>query len=347
MNTISPEQLFEKVDRTLFSKRRIAFVGVAKNSGKTTTMNFCLQRASEQKREVLAVSIGLDGEKIDAILGTPKPPVFVFEGQWVITTRKMLEIAGATLKVNTALGIDTPLGETVIAKVVKAGEVVLTGLRHRQDLRETIESLAIEHVFIDGAYGRIMAAHGRVSDGIILSTGGVAGVDLNAVCQKTKEIVDSFHLPKARDWRLNLIENAIQQNASLLGGPLLSENILLPNPSALIGLEKANHLWTPEVHAIAIVGMLSDSVAKKLMMLPKSQTRYIIVNDPTAIQLSHALRKKLERSWEIETLYKNEVIAITVNPTSVQGHSFHIGEIEKELQEYWPTIPIFDPLAIT
>ncbi len=338
-------ELQDRLDREIFKERRIAFVGVAKNSGKTTTLNWCLARAFALKKHVLALSIGLDGERLDALLGTPKPPVFLYEGQWCITTQKMLECSSATLKIQTALGIHTPLGETVIAKVVKAGEIVLTGLRHRQDLAEVQKECPVEHIFMDGAYGRLMAAHGRVCDGIILSTGAVAGETLEEILIKTKEIVKDFSISRATGWRASLFQEAMTQERSLIGGP----NIALPlsHPSALLGLSDSEKLWTTQTRGIAIVGMLSDSIAKNLLKLPdRKDPSFIILRDPTSLHLSKHVKRRLLKKWTIETFEGNAIIAISVNPTSVKGHRFACGEIEKKLLHQWPKLAIFDPLSL-
>lgn len=335
----------KKIDAAIFSHKRIAFVGVAKNSGKTTTMNWCLKRAFQTKKQVLALSIGLDGERLDALLGTPKPPVEVHAGQWCITTQKMLECADATLKIQKKLGIRTPLGETLLAKVVKSGDVVLTGLRHRRDLAEVQDSLPLDHVFIDGAYGRLMAAHASVSDAIIVSTGGVIGTSLERIVEKTEKMVNHFELPAATDWRRDLFVEARNQKWSLVGD---SQNrIRLSNASALVGLKSLKDLWEVDFSCIAIVGMLSDNIAELLMSLAlKGNEKCIVVEDPTSVHLTPMIRAKFLKSWSIEVFSSNQVVAISVNPTSVQGHKFEVGEIESELISLWPKLAIFDPMAI-
>ncbi len=334
-----------EIENAIFSKKRIAFVGVAKNSGKTTTMNWCLSRAFKTKKQVLALSIGLDGERLDALLGTPKPPVQVHSGQWCITTQKMVECADATLKIQKNLGIRTPLGDTVLAKVVRAGDVVLTGLRHRRDLAEVQDNLPLDHVFIDGAYGRLMAAHANISDGIIVSTGGVVGDSMKRIVEKTQNMVTHFEYPLAKTWRRKLFIEARDQNASRVGGPHSSQP--LAHPSALIGLSGIETIWTDESSCIAVVGLLSDSIVKLLLELDlPNDEKVIVVEDPTSIHLKPILRNKFLKKWKVEVFSSNKVIAIAVNPTSVQGHRFEVGEIDEKLISIWPKLAIFDPIAI-
>lgn len=318
---------------------------MAKNSGKTTTMNWCLKRAFESKKQVLALSIGLDGERLDALLGTPKPPVKVHAGQWCITTQKMLECADATLKIHKRLGIGTPLGETLLANVVRGGDVVLTGLRHRRDLAEVQNNLPLDHVFIDGAYGRLMAAHASVSDAIILSTGGVVGNSMPRIVEKTKKMVDHFLLPEAKGWRRALFVEAQKKKWSMIGGP--KGQIPLSHSSALVGLRNVGDVWTADFSCIAIIGMLSDNIAELLLRSDLGDgEKNVVVEDPTSIHLSQMIRSKFLKAWKVEVLSSNQVVAISVNPTSVQGHNFEVGEIEAELISLWPKLAIFDPMAI-
>ena len=63
---------------------RLALVGVAKNCGKTTTLNYLLGSGVCSGRVVGLVSIGIDGESADLLIGTKKPPIHVAAGQWVL-----------------------------------------------------------------------------------------------------------------------------------------------------------------------------------------------------------------------------------------------------------------------
>src|SRR5690554_2852378 len=76
--------------------RRLAVVGVAKNCGKTTTLNALIEK--HRDRPVGLVSVGIDGEQSDVLLGTEKPAIVVEEGHWVVSAEQALSRSTAPLE---------------------------------------------------------------------------------------------------------------------------------------------------------------------------------------------------------------------------------------------------------
>ena len=52
--------------------RSVSFIGMSKNAGKTTTLNFFIEKTRGVKTLGLS-SIGRDGESLDRVTGTEKP----------------------------------------------------------------------------------------------------------------------------------------------------------------------------------------------------------------------------------------------------------------------------------
>src|SRR5699024_10486695 len=117
-------------------------------------------------RTVGMVSVGIDGETKDVLLGSEKPAIWAGAGDWLVTARDALLKSSAQVEYVENLGFSTPLGEVFCARVVQPGEVVLGGLRHRADLLKScqiLESHGVDLVLIDGAYARTVAAGGGAS----------------------------------------------------------------------------------------------------------------------------------------------------------------------------------------
>lgn len=329
-----------QADKSIFSTRRIAFVGVAKNTGKTTAMNYVLRRGFSEDRKLGVVSIGLDGEKADALLGTPKPPVKVFPGQVIITSEKSLAASTATFSAVESLTFDTPLGQTVSAVVEEGGDVVLSGVRHREDLKEALERLSDrDHVLIDGAYGRVMAAHAETCDGVLVSTGAVVGNAPNMIADKTASMVGRLTLPQATGWRAELMRDALNRDRTLIGGED-AKPYELASKSALVGLPKARRMWTRERTAVACLGVFSDRVAQELLRARKSG--HAVVPDATFVQLDESRLKAFKKHWTLEVLHATEVVAISINPTSPQGHRVRLDVLAQMISKNHPNIPVFD-----
>lgn len=330
-----------KLDREL----RIAFVGVAKNCGKTTTMNAVASRLRARGHRLGLLSIGVDGEVSDALLETPKPPVAVREGELVATASSCLSATHGAFEFVEDLGFRTPLGESVIARCTVETQVVLAGLRHRQDVAKAatlLESHGANRIFIDGAYGRLSGAHACLTRGLIVSTGAIVSHDVDTLVEETAELIQRFEIPHVdKPWERSLGEEAGRRERALLGCKDGTSRAL-PSESALIGLREARDLWSEDVRAIAIPGLVSDGVVRELLRVKVERPLTLIASDPTAIQAKFADLKKLARSWEVRTLDGARVVGVSVNPTSIRGPGVSFTEVEARLKALWPDVPIFD-----
>ena len=104
----------------------MSIVGMCKNAGKTTMLNWMLHH--DRLRGTLGLtSIGRDGESTDVVTGTEKPGIFVREGTLIATAKDMLRLGDTTLEIMETTGIPTPLGEVVIFRARSDGNVQLAG----------------------------------------------------------------------------------------------------------------------------------------------------------------------------------------------------------------------------
>ena len=329
-----------------FDHQVTAVVGVAKNCGKTTTLDFLLARATAARRVAGVVSVGIDGEPNDVLIGTPKPPVVVHQGQLVASTRVALENSTAGVEYIETLGFSTPLGEAVVARVLADGAVVLAGMRHRGDVRRAVDVM-LEHgaqrVLIDGAYGRVMAADPTLADAVVVSTGAVVDTTIDGIVEHTAAVVDRLSLPAIEEpWQRELMQRAIAGDETLLGGPATAP-VSLSSPSALVGLPMSRELWTPEIEAVAICGLVSNRVVHEL--LRQKPARVLLVPDGTVVQADPALVGRLRRVWEVRALHVSPVVAIAYNPTSVRGPGVRGEALAHAIAARWPKVPVFDPLV--
>ena len=114
--------------------KTMSIVGMCKNAGKTTMLNWMLHH--DRLRGTLGLtSIGRDGESTDVVTGTEKPGIFVREGTLIATARDMLRLGDVTTEILATTGIPTPLGEVVILRARSAGNVQLAGPSITSQLR--------------------------------------------------------------------------------------------------------------------------------------------------------------------------------------------------------------------
>lgn len=331
----------------LFHQRVIAVVGVAKNCGKTTTLDYMLGCANQAGRTVGLVSVGIDGEASDALLGTPKPSVVVRVGQLVATTRLALDESTASVEYLEDLGFTTPFGEAVVARVLDGGTMVLAGMRHRADVERAVSAMlraGADQVLVDGAYGRVVGAHPDLADAVVVSTGAIVAPDVDVIADRTRHLVARLSLPLVEaPWQRALLERAVADGRAYLGGSALDEPISLPARSALLGLSAAHDAWTDEVEAIAIPGLVSDAVAHELFRVTPSRT--LLVPTGTAIQTSDRASERLRDEWRVRALRAPPVIAIAYNPTSIRGDEVSPEALARAIAARCPNIPVFDPFV--
>ena len=92
------------------SARRLALVGLAKNTGKTVTLTALLRELSGAGRTVGVTSVGRDGEEHDVIdARIDKPRVQLWTGSIVATTDELLRVSGLPHERLEQTDVRTPL----------------------------------------------------------------------------------------------------------------------------------------------------------------------------------------------------------------------------------------------
>ncbi len=336
----------EQAREILRQSARLAIVGVAKNCGKTTTLNALLRSARAANVRVGLVSVGVDGESSDALIGTPKPTITFRRGEWAVSAAGALAQSSARVEYVQSLGFTTPLGPVSLVRALEDGELMLAGMRHQQDLRDALELMQAHGAsccLIDGAYGRVVAARADLCDGVIVATGAALGSTIEAIVAGTCALTSRLTLPRATlPWQRALLDEALATSRALLGGQQ-AQATPLEAASALLGLARAP--WTPALTAIAIPGLVSDRVVESLLSAPAlSEPRALLLSDGTALQASASLTRRLLARWQVLAREVAPLRAISVNPTHVLGDRVDSAALRAALSQAHPGVWIFDPM---
>ncbi len=185
-------------DRSLGLLADVAIVGTAKNVGKTTTLNYLLERLGQvasssrsahpddrrgqEARSLRAgsdlplglTSVGRDGEEFDAVTDLPKPRISPPVGSLVATARIAARRSGAALAYVAPTPYRTALGDVGIYRVVAPDPVEIAGPVTIDEASGTVALLrrnGARRVLVDGAIDRRASASSRVVTGVILATG--------------------------------------------------------------------------------------------------------------------------------------------------------------------------------
>jgi hypothetical protein len=324
------------------SARRLALVGLAKNTGKTVALAALLRELQAEDRCVGVTSIGRDGEEHDVIdTRIDKPRIFLAAGNLVASTDALLRASGVAHERLTQTGVRTPLGEVIIARLAEQGAVEVAGPSAAEDLREVGETMigfGAEHVLIDGAIDRRAASSPDVADGLVLSTGAILSTDLEEVVARTRDAVELVRLPVAG-------ENAAEQRITV------TRRLALDAEPTEIATLLREH---PQTMTLQVEGALGERFLEGLLAAckdlgpPTRRELRIVAGDPTKVFLSHRGPGWYRRQGLcIEVLQVVGLKAITINPVAPQSHRFDSQQLRELIEAAVPDVPVLDVLDRT
>lgn len=323
--------------------RRVAFIGATKHAGKTTALNGFIAGAQAAGRTVGLCSIGLDGERLDTILGVEKPAIYAPAGSLVVSAERALEQSEARLEWLEQLPIESPLGTVMLARVTAPGKVVLAGVRQRLHVQQVVprmQAFGAELCLIDGAFDRIAAAAPQLVDAVVLAVGAVAGKTVADVIDHVYPLIQRFQLPLLPVAQRSALQTA--HDTGQIG--LLSATALrfVPAHAALYGLS-SHPQWTDDVQTVYLPGALTDDVLEALRMHPHALQ--VVVSHPAQVLLTgESLRRWFRSNHRLFIWDKMPLVAIAANPYSMSGFHLPRAELQAALREIAPGVPVYDAL---
>jgi hypothetical protein len=347
------------LSRLTASVRRLAMVGLAKNTGKTEALAALLRELETEGRLIGVTSVGRDGEEhdvIDARIG--KPRVRLPAGALVATTDALLSVSEIPHTVLENTGVRTPLGGVLIARLREPGTIEVAGPSGAEDVRAVSDAMlghGAEQVLIDGAIDRRAASAPSVTDGLVMSTGAVLGSELEEVVARTRDAVEVVRLRELEDARVRALAEPSahgagqSRSASVLVGAGYDALELAPRfVLSGDGREIEAALGSlPDARWLIVHGALPEGFVNDVLRARRAATGQLtlVVADSTRVFLS-------ERgpAWyraqgiEIRTLAPTRLEALTVNPVAPQSHRFDSMSLRAALGEAIADVPIFDVL---
>jgi hypothetical protein len=296
------------------SIQRLAIVGLAKNVGKTTTLNWMIEEGQNLDLLLGITSIGVDGEKKDVWDFHQKPAIKIKEGMWAASAKAALQDSTARFRIVEEVKPNSPLGPVYLLECIREGEVKLAGTQMMKDVRlvlDRFEKQGVTLSIVDGAYDRLASAQKDVAQGFILCTGAALDPDLEIAAKKTEELLVRWQLP---EWKQDLPAFSSQTVAYQQEGEWFS----LESPSLLSVLDPLRLKVAEGIDTVYIPGALTEWV---MQHFSQSKKPFIwIVDDPTKLFLSRETLMRWFRSGgEIYVRRKSDLVALSVNPYSLHG----------------------------
>jgi len=300
--------------------RSLAVVGLVKNAGKTTVVNALMANCDHRFG---LTSLGLDGERTDHLTGLAKPSITPPAGTLVATTRGSLERSLYAMEPIEELPFHTPLGRVVIGRAGGEGAVEVSGPTTLAELRVTVErlqALGAEQVIVDGAINRIGSASPRVSDGVVVATGGMVGDSLDDVLETTVGALDLLLLPEVSAETRGLIAaHAGAGTRAVAFAADGSATVLDLTTVVGEGVTVAREVERLRAHTLLIGGALTQEFVDDFTrVLPPRREVRVVVRDATVLVVPPAMIGRfLKRGIRLEVLTPLRVLALTVNPFRV------------------------------
>ena len=210
---------------------RVAFLGLAKNAGKTTALVESLRCLDLLSIPVGATSAGRDGEEFDAITGEEKPR-FRLRPQQLVASAASTFAPGRSRLVR-ALPFETRFGPIEIRRVSGDETMEVIGPATVSQMAETVAALrecGAALVVIDGAFGRRAFASARAADAVVLSAGLSAGGGLPGAVRAAALAVELIGLPApapgcaAREFTAALTDASLGDRPPRRGETLVAED---------------------------------------------------------------------------------------------------------------------------
>jgi hypothetical protein len=324
----------------------ISIVGMAKNSGKTVTLNQLIYECIDANINLGLLSTGRDGESEDVATETEKPKIFAESGTYFVTTTELLPLSDATVEIIEITDYRTPLGQILIGRVKDSGYIQIAGpqpLNQIKALANRMLELGGDLVIIDGAIDRRTAAAPSIADATILATGATLSRDINRVIEETIHIANLFSLPPVDSKNREIISEYMDQEQIAIidkdsrAHPINIKTAL--NCGNIIG----NEIDENSKYLIIPGSLVKTTVEDIISSTRKFKNIDIVVTDGTKIFIPPKDWLRFMRyGVNIKVLNPINLIAITLNPYAPQGYYFEPDVLLEKTRYFIEDIPVID-----
>ena len=307
-------------------------MGLAKNTGKTTTLNYMMSLYEHEK--IGLTSIGLDGEELDQIHFLPKPRIYVHPGMVVATAQACLEQTTIKYRVLKKVDLFTALGPIKMVEVLSPGFLVVAGPTTNTDLKHLLEIMNpyVDKLFVDGAFNRMTFSSLDQIDGIVLATGAAVHPTMKKTISRTKAIVESFQ------FKPSLVYMHLPHAKLVIHG---ASRVHLFHHKSYASFYEAIELYKHEMEMIYIQGAITPKMID-VFLEKKIKNIEMIIDDPTKLLISDVYFEYLKKlNIKISVIHQSKLLCVTINPFRPTGECYDenlfLNELQKELN-----VPVFN-----
>lgn len=321
--------------------KSVAIVGLAKNAGKTETLNYILKSAERRGAPVGITSIGIDGESTDQVTRTSKPEITLYPGITFVTSEKHYRQRRLTAEIIGLSEETTSLGRLVTGRVEIGGKVILSGPADTSALRRLLKNMeagGVATTLVDGALSRLSLASPAVTDAMVLATGAALTPSIERIVRHTRFVYDMISLDAVEEpLRSKLLPITVGVCAVADGDEVINLNL-----SSVLMPEKIKDRLLAHGSRLYVAGAVTD----KLLLFLRSQKNVaeteLIVRDFTRIFAEPmTVYTFLRKGGRIRVLQRSRLLAVSVNPWSPQGYTVNSELLQDELRKCID-VPVYD-----
>lgn len=307
-------------ENEICSSETLALVGMCKNAGKTTALNYCLHILNKRGMKLGLTSIGRDGESSDLVTGTYKPPIYVRKGTLVATAAGMLKNCDITKEILDTTGISTPVGEVVLCRALSDGYLDLAGPSTNQQLIEInrcFRRFGADKILIDGAISRKSLCAPEVAESALLCTGASYDKSMEITIRDTAYVEELFLLKEVGKTQRELQEISCE----VPSGERVSAYML--------------NRQSGKMTYFFLNGALTDVGVQELFLsFSDVRGKIIVVRDCSKILLTSAAYEKLKKKGvAVQVQHSARLVGVTMNPYSAYGNHYDALRFEEQLKE--------------
>ncbi len=313
--TTTPTTLFDVVAAS--GATTIAVIGLVKNAGKTTVVNALMDNVPLRFG---LTSLGLDGERTDNLTGLAKPRIVPPRGTLIATTVGSLDRSHYTMEHLERLPFHTSLGSVVVGRAVGERAVEISGPTTLAEVAATAARLhahGARLVLVDGAINRLGSASPRVSDAVIMATGGLVADTLDETVETTLATLEMLTLPEVDPQTRGLVSAETLSGARAVAVDERGHLSTLDLATIVgEGVRVAREVERRNTRVLFVGGALTqefaDDFARTLSPLRKVT---VVVRDATVLILAPTTVSRFRRRGiDLRVLTPLRVLAVTVNP---------------------------------
>ena len=314
-STTAPATLFDVVAAS--GAATIAVIGLVKNAGKTTVVNALMDNVPLRFG---LTSLGLDGERTDNLTGLDKPRIVPPRGTLIATTVGSLDRSHYTMERLERLPFHTSLGSVVIGRAAGDRAVEISGPTTLAEVAATAARLhahGARLVLVDGAINRLGSASPRVSDAVIMATGGLVADTLDETVATTLATLEMLTLPEVDPQTRGLVDPETLSGERAVAADELGRLTTLDLDTIVgEGVRVAREVERRATKVLFVGGALTQEFADDFVRtLPPRRKLTVVVRDATVLILTPATVARFRRRRiDVRVLTPLRVLAVTANP---------------------------------